>query len=462
MSDKNNNLFSDDVLKDLEALKSRYSDSGDDNEPIKKPVRSAARPQTDVKPESREIRKEKKPAAPAAKEKSAEAAPKKAPAAKKPVPAEKRPAPAEKKPVSAEKKPAPAAKRSAPAAKAAPSARPAKPAAPAAKAAPMAADDELSVFDGLILTDNGKSSFENEKPVRASKPKHKAAEKSASAKKASDLPKAEEIAKPVNKKKKNKKKARKIRNIILIAFIALVLWGTIFAVDLVFVSNWQDPIFCKKTAEYENGSKDFVGAFYKVQYHVDDNGDIYTVCLPWFVKGPNADFKEADSNSDESDTIAEEVNAAPVETDNTPIEITIPSEFMEEDTSAGIELTAEQKQRGYISASVNGDGSVTYQINKSDYDREVETIKLDVKTKLQNLANDTDYPSIKKVEFDDEFSTVSMYVDKAVYTTGLDSFASVSVYSWVGYYQSFAQKSLVCDLTIYDYADNSVIEQSRG
>ncbi len=432
MSDKNKNLFSDDVLKDLESLKSRYSDYGTDDEPIRKTVKHTEQPKVNrdaAKPDFsgvKEIKREPRPAA----EKAASASVKKAPPVRKNI----------------------SANNAAPAGKATPANRPAPRHA-------AAADNDLSVFDGLILTDNGSSMYENRDSAEASN------RRVADNKRTAGLPKADELTKEANKSKnQKKKKSKKIRNILLIVFIAAVLWGTLFGIDLVFASHWQDPIFCKKTAEYENGSKDFLGVFYKVQYHVEDNGDIYTVCLPWFVKGPNKDLKEAAENAVKADgTSTTEIPTMP-QADNTPIEIVIPKEYV--DIESGItkdsELTAEQKANGYISVTLNSDGSVTYQIGKADYEREITNIKSDVENKLKGLAEDTEFPSIKKVDFTDDFSKVSLYVDKAVYLTGLDSFVNQSVYTWVGFYQSFAQQSLVCDLSVLDYTDGSVIEQSKG
>lgn len=264
----------------------------------------------------------------------------------------------------------------------------------------------------------------------------------------------------VQPKKKKKKKSHKALTTVLIIGIIAVIWGALFSIDYIYVSNWNDPMFCAKTAEYENGSRDFTGAFYKFQYHVENNGDITSVCLPWFVKGPNDNLKKKDEKPEAKETAKTGNNTASADNDK-KLKITVPGDFIDEDPDKELELTDEQKSQGYNSLVKNKDGSVTYEIGSADYINAVASLKESVAKNLNGLVTDTDYPSIKKAEFNDDFSSVTLYVDKAIYTTGLDSFASVSVYNWVGYYQAFAQKEQKCDLVIKDFADNTVIE-SKG
>lgn len=302
-------------------------------------------------------------------------------------------------------------------------------------------DDDISVYEDLIINDNGKESYESAEEYE------EPAEKPQKAK--------------ASKGKKKKKKSGKGLIAVLIVFILVVIWGALFAVDYVSVSGWNDPIFCIKTAEYENGSKDFTGLFYRFEYHIDANGDISYDIMPWFMKGHNNEFKSEPKKLEDTNK-AEQVNAQPSSNSNSPVEITIPKEFLEEEATEELELTAEQKSSGYNSVTANKDGSVTYSLTESAYRSEVANIKLDVANKLQSLANGEDFKSIKKVEYTDDFSAVTLYVDKAIYTTSLDSFAAVSVDQWTGYYHSFAKLNPVCDITVLDFADNSVIDESKG
>ena len=109
--------------------------------------------------------------------------------------------------------------------------------------------------------------------------------------------KSEQIQKAKEKKdkaKKNndgKKKHGKLPYIIVAVAVPILLWLTVFITDITLVSNWKTPFFCAKTYEYENGSRDYKGAFYQFQIHINEQGEVESVCLPWFVKGPNDSLK---------------------------------------------------------------------------------------------------------------------------------------------------------------------------
>ena len=93
------------------------------------------------------------------------------------------------------------------------------------------------------------------------------------------------------KKSSNAKKHTKLPYIIIAIAVPILLWLTVFITDITLVSNWKTPLFCAQTYEYENGSRDYKGAFYQFQIHINDQGEVESVCLPWFVKGPNDSLK---------------------------------------------------------------------------------------------------------------------------------------------------------------------------
>lgn len=93
------------------------------------------------------------------------------------------------------------------------------------------------------------------------------------------------------KKSSNAKKHAKLPYIIIAVAVPILLWLTVFITDITLVTNWKTPFFCAQTYEYENGSRDYKGAFYQFQIHINDQGEVESVCLPWFVKGPNDSLK---------------------------------------------------------------------------------------------------------------------------------------------------------------------------
>lgn len=105
------------------------------------------------------------------------------------------------------------------------------------------------------------------------------------------IQKAKEKKDKQKKNKDGKKKHGKLPYIIVAVAVPILLWLTVFITDITLVSNWKTPLFCKNTYEYENGSRDYKGAFYQFQIHINEQGEVESVCLPWFVKGPNDSLK---------------------------------------------------------------------------------------------------------------------------------------------------------------------------
>ncbi|MCQ2479167.1 MAG: hypothetical protein MJ120_00905 [Clostridia bacterium] len=267
----------------------------------------------------------------------------------------------------------------------------------------------------------------------------------------------EEVKKPKKKKGKKKNKSQKVLTTILAILIFVIIWGAFFGIDFVLASSMQKPFFCVKTAEYENGSVDYTGLFYKFQYHVEDNGENLTVCLPWLMKGPNDELKEGESKNEpenKPDLAGESAKQ---------IKITVPKEFYGELVDGKLELTDEQKAQGFESVELSKDKkSAVFTIEKDEYDAFIGKMREQVRSDLASIAEDKDYPSIKKVEYTNDFSNVTLYVDSKLYETSLDHFISESIFEWVGQYKAFTQREPVCDLVVKDVVDGTIVEDSKG
>ncbi len=98
--------------------------------------------------------------------------------------------------------------------------------------------------------------------------------------------KRQKTEKPQKVKKKSRF-SKKTLTIILVIAAPILIWVTMFVTDLILVNQWYSPFFCIETAQYENGGRDYLGLFYKVQFKVDSNGEAYGEIIPWGVKGPN-------------------------------------------------------------------------------------------------------------------------------------------------------------------------------
>ena len=144
------------------------------------------------------------------------------------------------------------------------------------------------------------------------------------------------------------------------------------------------------------------------------------------------------------------------------VEITVPSSFFNEDDPATDELTEDQKSKGFKKAKINDDGSVTYTISEEAYKELKKTMKTDVADGLNELTED--YPQIRKVEFNDDFSDIKLYVVKKEYE---DSMAVMAVYQagLLGQtYQAYtgtAIKDLSVDVNVIDNASGEQFEEAH-
>lgn len=103
------------------------------------------------------------------------------------------------------------------------------------------------------------------------------------------------------------------------------------------------------------------------------------------------------------------------------VEITIPASLFSKEDPATDELTQEQKDLGFKSAKLNEDGSVTYKMSKKAYKEYLETMKTQTQENLNSLSED--YNSIKSVECNDDFSEITIKVEKSAYEQGMDFLA---------------------------------------
>lgn len=141
------------------------------------------------------------------------------------------------------------------------------------------------------------------------------------------------------------------------------------------------------------------------------------------------------------------------------VDITLPASFYSgTQTNPSSELTEEQKAAGYISAKVNSDGSVTYTIKKSAYKQIVADAKESTVQTLNEIVTSGDYPSIKKIGYNSNFSKISVYVDKDAYTNGMDSIAMLGVNMSVAFYQIISQDANPLEISIIDINTNEVFD----
>ena len=140
------------------------------------------------------------------------------------------------------------------------------------------------------------------------------------------------------------------------------------------------------------------------------------------------------------------------------VEVTLPPSFFEgEDIDTAI---AEAKADGIKEATKNADGSVTYKMSKDKHKEMMSEMEVGVKEYMDELVTE-DYPSIREVTANKEYSTFTMTVDKALYEDSFDGFASMGLGMMGMYYQVFNgvdSENTKVEINVQDEATSEVFE----
>lgn len=90
------------------------------------------------------------------------------------------------------------------------------------------------------------------------------------------------------------------------------------------------------------------------------------------------------------------------------ISVTVDIFYPETETG---DLSDDQKAAGFISKTING-GQAIYTIKKSDFDKYLNALDESVKKLLEtDLLNDSEFPGITEIEYNDELTDIVIHVD---------------------------------------------------
>lgn len=141
------------------------------------------------------------------------------------------------------------------------------------------------------------------------------------------------------------------------------------------------------------------------------------------------------------------------------VDITFPASFYADSkTKPSTELTAEDKANGYTAVKVNSDGSVTYTIKKSAYNKIVAETKESTIQTLNEIVTSGNYSSVKKIGYNNSLSKISVYVDKTAYNQNMDSFAMLNIQIAVAFYQVISQDKNPLEISVIDISTNETFD----
>lgn len=118
------------------------------------------------------------------------------------------------------------------------------------------------------------------------------------------------------------------------------------------------------------------------------------------------------------------------------VEVTLPASFFEGEDLA--EVVANAEADGIGEATANDDGSVTYKMSKSKHKEMMEEMAASVEETKTDLVESGDFPSIKGVETNKDYSHFTLSVDREAFENSFDGFATMSVGMVGTLYQLFS------------------------
>lgn len=124
--------------------------------------------------------------------------------------------------------------------------------------------------------------------------------------------------------------------------------------------------------------------------------------------------KEADKKSED------ENESVKVDKGLLNVEVTLPASMFEgEDMDSSI---AEAEKEG-IKVTRNDDGSATYKMSKSKHKEMMKEMETELQKNIADTKNGEDYPSVKAVLHNKDYSEFTLEVEREAYENSFDGFA---------------------------------------
>ncbi len=142
------------------------------------------------------------------------------------------------------------------------------------------------------------------------------------------------------------------------------------------------------------------------------------------------------------------------------VTIKLPKEYQYEGEVG--ELTSEKIQSGFIESKLNDDESISYTMNKKDYDSYVSEFKEGIIFRFKTIQKSTTYKTIKKFDFNSELTKAVFWVDKDKYYGSGEEIAAKNVAREMAYYQIFSgvfEDDVDVEVKILDNNDDKILEK---
>lgn len=141
-----------------------------------------------------------------------------------------------------------------------------------------------------------------------------------------------------------------------------------------------------------------------------------------------------ETSADTTVTVEPTQESVEIEKNLFNVTITIPASYAGEITQE--ELDKEVSEKGYKSATLNDDGSVTYKMSKSQHKQMMEELKQNINDSLAEMIGAEDYPNFKDVQANDDYTLFTVTTSSESLNMA-ESFSVMSLYLYGGLYNFY-------------------------
>lgn len=167
------------------------------------------------------------------------------------------------------------------------------------------------------------------------------------------------------------------------------------------------------------------------------NEDFYNETAPIYTKAANAD-------------------ASAVNDDSPDIKIAISYIYALDSINIRSQLTDEQKNLGFKSASFDGDETITYIISENNHRSFLRTYRYDISTEIEETLSRM-YAYFEDIECNDELTHFTINVNRSAFNTADGENMAAIISPLSASYRQYAQLNANCTVIIKDSATGDTI-----
>ena len=168
-----------------------------------------------------------------------------------------------------------------------------------------------------------------------------------------------------------------------------------------------------------------------------------------------------DAPEEATEVPVEETVSQTVDTDEKllTVDITFPASFFEGTDMSTFDTDAYVKEQGFISAKINDDGSMIVTMSKSKHKELMDEMVTTLETNFAELVEAEDTPYIKEITHNDDFSLVTVKVDRKAYENAFDLTPFIIGLS-VSSYQMFLDMEYHVEIVMVDVDTGDTINST--